>query len=68
LELGGVASLRSLDERLGLGAVVLGTLVIAVSAEQPRAGLLVQAASVAAAVGVLILITRLSKGGTEVRS
>lgn len=53
---------------LGLGTVVLGTLVIAVAAVQPRAGLLVQAASAAAAVCILVLITRLAKGRTEVRS
>jgi hypothetical protein len=45
----------------GLGAVAVGALVIAAAADQPRAGLLVQAASAAAAVGVLLLIARLAK-------
>lgn len=45
----------------GLGAVAVGALVIAAAADQPRAGLLVQAASAAAAVGVMLLIGRLAK-------
>lgn len=43
----------------GLGAVVIGALVIAVSANQPPADLVVQASSAAAATGVLLLITSL---------
>jgi hypothetical protein len=45
----------------GLGAVAVGALVIAAAADQPRAGLLIQAASAASAVGVLLLIARLAK-------
>lgn len=45
----------------GLGAVAVGALVIAAAADQPWAGLLVQAASAAAAVGVMLLIARLAK-------
>jgi hypothetical protein len=46
---------------VGLGAVVVGALVIGAAADQPRAGLLFQAASAAAAVGVLLLIARLAR-------
>jgi hypothetical protein len=48
----------------GLGAVAVGALVLGAAAGRPRAGLLVQAVSAAAAVGVLFLITHLAKERT----
>jgi hypothetical protein len=51
----------------GLGAVALGALVLAVATNSPRVGILVQAASAAAAVGLLLLITRLAKKRPETR-
>jgi hypothetical protein len=51
----------------GLGAVAVGALVLGAAADRPRAGLLVQAASAAAAVGVLLLIMHLAKERTAGR-
>lgn len=49
----------------GLGAVVMGALVTATAADRPRAGLLLQIASAAAAVGLLVLMVLLTKRPPE---
>jgi hypothetical protein len=46
---------------LGLGAVVVASVVIAAAAGRQRTGLLVHAVSATAAVGVLLLIVRLAR-------